>query len=75
MIFFSVIINFKVLIQTKESWKVQKGNYNAGKVTYIDLQQTYNNYLQTLNNQIQARYSFYTEQFALLNAIRNLYSY
>ena len=60
------------LISAKESWEIKKESYKVGAATYIDLQQTYNNYLQAINNSIQAQYSYFTKQFALLNAIGNL---
>ncbi len=68
-------VSKKALISAKESWEIKKESYNVGAATYIDLQQTYNNYLQALNNNIQAQYTYYTKQFALLNAIGNLNNY
>jgi outer membrane protein len=65
-------VSKKALLSAKESWEIKKESYNVGTVTYIDLQQTYNNYLQALNNNIQAQYTYFTKQFALLNAIGNL---
>lgn len=65
-------VSKKALIAAKESWEIKKESYKVGAATYIDLQQTYNNYLQAVNNDIQAQYSYYTKQFALLNAIGNL---
>ncbi len=65
-------VSQKALQSAKESWDIKNESYNVGASTYIELQQTYNNYLQALNNSIQSQYTYFTKQFALLNAIGNL---
>ncbi|MGD8781191.1 MAG: TolC family protein [Ignavibacteria bacterium] len=67
-----VEVTEKAIKSAEESWKIKKESYEIGKVTYIDLQLSYSDLVSAQNNNIQAKYSYYTTNYELMNIIGKL---